>query len=209
LRSLQTSAGNENEITEDMKAEEAIKHMDQIIAESVNEFGMVMLQVAQSANTLMKQRIVETGMDAEGKPFAPYSTKPMLTNCKSKYMSVAVCNQLAGSKEKRKELKWVTVKNAKLFEIDGGYKEFRELHGRRTDIVDFNWTGEMWANVQVTSSEDEHRTGLARISTLSETENAKLAGNTDRKGEILMLNDSEVNVVSDILEEWLAAKWNE
>jgi len=192
-----------------MKAEEAIKHMDQIIAESVNEFGVVMLQVAQSANTLMKQRIVETGMDADGKPFPPYSTKPMLANCSSKYMSAAVCSQLTGSKEKRKELKWVTVKNAKLFEIDGGYKEFRELHGRRTDIVDFNWTGEMWANVQVVSTEDEHRTGLARISTLSDAENDKLAGNTDRKGEILMLNDSEVKVVSDILEDWLAAKWNE
>ena len=83
------------------------------------------------------------------------------------------------------------------------------MHGRRTDIVDFNWTGEMWANVQVVSSEDEHRTGLARISTLSDEENKKLSGNTDRKGEILMLNDSEVKVVSDILEEWLVQKWNE
>jgi len=192
-----------------MKAEEAIKYMDQIIAESVSEFGVVMLQVAQSANTLMKQRIVETGLDADGKPFPPYSTKPMLANCSSKYMSAAVCGQLAGSKEKRRELKWVTIKNAKLFEIDGGYKEFRELHGRRTDIVDFNWTGEMWANVQVTSSDDEHRGGLARISTLSDAENAKLAGNTDRRGDILMLNDSEVNEVSEILENWLVAKWNE
>lgn len=192
-----------------MTTEEAIKNMDKIIAESVSEFGVVMLQVAQSANTLMKQRIVETGVDAEGKPFAPYSTKPMLANCKSKYMSAAVCNQLAGTPEKRKELKWVTVNNKKLFEIDGGYKEFRELHGRQTNHVDFNWTGEMWANVQVVSSEDEHRTGLARISTLSETENDKLSGNTDRRGEILMLNDSEVKVVSDIIEDWLAAKWNE
>ena len=110
-----------------MTAEEAIKYMNNITVETVGEFGVVMLQVAQSANTLMKQRIVETGMDADGKPFAPYSTKPMLANCSSKYMSAAVCGQLAGSKEKRRELKWVTIKNAKLFEIDGGYKEFREI----------------------------------------------------------------------------------
>jgi hypothetical protein len=173
-----------------MKSEEAIKHMDQIIAESVNEFGVVMLQVAQSANTLMKKRIVETGLDAEGKPFPPYSTKPMLANCSSKYMSKAVCTDLSGSKEKRAELKWVTVKGAKLFEIDGGYKEFRDLHGRRTDIVDFTWTGEMMGNIQVVSSESEHKTGLARISTLSDAENLKLSGNTDRKGEILALSNS-------------------
>ena len=196
-----------------MKAEEAIKHMDQIIAESVNEFGVVMLQVAQTANTLMKDRIVETGIDAEGKPFPPYSTNPMLANCSNKYISVAVCSQLAGSKEKRKQLKWVTVnksgKNVKLFELEGGYKQFRELHGRRTDIVDFTFSGEMMANIQVVSSDDEHRQGRARISTLSDEQNTKLAGNTDRRGDILMLNDSEVNEISNILEDWLVAKWNE
>ena len=122
-----------------MKIEMAIKHMDAVTVETVSEFGNLMVGIAASGATMIKERVVNTGINAEGTPFSPYSTKPMLANCSSKYMSAAVCNQLAGSKEKRKELKWVTVKNAKLFEIDGGYKEFRELHGRRTDIVDFNW----------------------------------------------------------------------
>lgn len=128
-------------------------------------------------------------------------------------MTVAVCNQLTGSKEKRKDLKWVTIKKAdkaaRLFELDGGYKEFRDLHGRRTDIVDFNFSGEMWANIQVVSSDAEHEQGHARISTLSDEENKKLAGNTERKGEILMLSNGEVEQVSKILEDWLVAKWNE
>ena len=207
---MPTTAGNENEITENMRAEEAIRNMDKIIAESVNEFGIVMLQAAVTANTLIHQRVVETGTDAEGKPFQPYSTKPMLMNCASKYVSAAVCSSLTGSKDKRKELTWVTLKSgAKVFELEGGYKEFRDLHGRQTAHVDFTWSGEMMANIQVVSSEDEHKTGLARIATMSESENDKLAGNTDRKGEILMLSDSEINEVSVIIENWLADKWNE
>lgn len=196
-----------------MTADEAIKYMNQITAETVGEFAIVMLDVAQTANTLINLRVNQKGIDAEGKPFPPYSTKPILLNCSNKYMTVAVCNQLTGSKEKRKELKWVTVnkggKSAKLFELDGGYKEFRDLHGRRTDIVDFNFSGEMWGNIQVVSSEDEHRNGHARISTLSDEENKKLAGNTERKGEILMLSNEEIEDISKILEDWLVAKWNE
>lgn len=192
-----------------MRSEEAIKNMDRIIAETIDEFGVVMLQVGQTANTLIKRRVTKTGIDADGKPFAPYSTKPMLANCKSKYMSSSVCSTLAGTKEKRAELKWVTINKAKLFEIDGGYKEFRELHGRRTDIVDFTWTGEMMGNIQVVSSDGEHKSGLARISTLSDAENLKLAGNTERRGDILMLSDSETSEISTILEDWLAEKWNE
>jgi len=206
-----------------MKIEMAIKHMDAVTVETVSEFGNLMVGIAASGATMIKERVVNTGINAEGTPFSPYSTKPMLANCSSKYMSAAVCNQLAGSKEKRKELKWVTIsktnKPARVFVIEGGYKEFRDLHGRQTNHVDFTWTGEMMGNlqangaqgdgVQVISSDDEHRQGHARIGTLSEEQNTKLAGNTERRGDILMLSDSEISILSDTIEEWLAAKWNE
>ena len=204
-----------------MKAEEAIKQMNGIIAASGNGdgFGNFMAALAASATTMIRERVVMTGLNAEGNYFPGYSTKPMLANCSSKYMTKAVCKELTGSKKKRKELKWVTVNGKKLFEIDGGYKEFRNLHGRRIDFVDFNWSGRMMGNiqasgepndgVQVISPQDEHRQGRARIGTLSEEQNAKLAGNTERKGEILMLSESEIDILSETLENWLAAKWNE
>lgn len=210
---MSASAGHENEITETMKSEDAIKNMTEIINSSISEFGVVMFDVAQTANTLMKQRIVETGKDAQGNMFPPYSEKPSLVNCSNKYMSMAVCNQLTGSKEKRKELKWVTIKRGdkttRLFELEGGYKQFRELHGRQTSHVDFTFSGEMMANIQVVSDQGEHKSGRARISTLSDEKNLILAGNTERKGEILMLSDGEVNEISGIIENWLAEKWNE
>ena len=196
-----------------MKADKAIKHMTEIINESVFEFAEVMLQAAQTGNTLMKQRITETGKDAEGNYFPPYSTKPMLVNCSTKYMNAAVCNSLTSTKEKRAELKWVTLKNGdrsiRLFELEGGYKEFRNLHGRRIDFVDFVWSGELMGNIQVVSDNGEHRSGRARISTLSDEKNEILSGLTDKKGEILMFSESEINEVSAIIEDWLAKKWDE
>lgn len=193
-----------------MKSEQAIKNMDQIITQTVGEFGIVMLQVAETANTLLKKRIVETGYNAEGAKFDPYSTKPMLTNRSA--MTGAVYSQVAGSKEKRKDLKWVTLqrggKSTRLFELAGGYKEFRDLHGRQTGFVDFAFSGRMWSSVQVVSSEAEHQKGLARISTLSDEEMKKLEGNTERKGTILDLNDEEVAQISKIMEDWLVQKWN-
>ncbi len=196
-----------------MRSEEAIKHMAEIINESVAEFGLVMLEAAQTGNTLMKQRITETGKDAEGNSFPPYSTRPMLVNCSSKYMTAAVCGSLTGTKEKRAELKWVTLKSGdksvRLFELEGGYKEFRDIHGRRTDFVDFVWSGELMGNIQVVSSFAEHKSGLARISTLSDEKNEILSGLTDKKGEILMFSESEIKDISEIIETWLAEKWNE
>ena len=210
---MPSAAGNENEIAEDMKADEAIKHMTEIINESVFEFAEVMLAAAQTGNTLMKQRITETGKDAEGNYFPPYSTKPMLVNCSTKYMTAAVCNSLTSTKEKRAELKWVTLKNGdrsiRLFELEGGYKEFRNLHGRRIDFVDFVWSGELMGNIQVVSDNAEHKSGRARISTLSDEKNEILSGLTDKKGEILMFSESEINEVSAIIEDWLAKKWDE
>ena len=59
---------------------------------------------------------------------------------------------MPGSKQKRRELKWVTLqrggRNIKLFELPGGYKEFRDIHGRQTDHVDFTFTGKMWGNIK-------------------------------------------------------------
>lgn len=192
---------------------EAVEHMNEIIRKSIDEFGDVMFQVASRANFLIKNRVINTGINAEGQPFEGYSTRPMLMNCASQYVSTSVCNRLAGSKKKRSELNWVTLKkgdrNIRLFELEGGYKQFRELHGRQTGHVDFMWSGEMWSSVQVVSDDAQHRKGRAIISTTRDEENIKLAGLTDMKGDILMLSNDEINEVSDMIENWLVEKWDE
>lgn len=194
-----------------MKAYEATRRIEFIVDKTVSDWGNVMLQVAQSANAMIKDRVIKTGQNAEGEQFDPYSTTPMLTNCSQ--MTAAACNKKTGSKAKRKELKWVTLnrggKSVRLFELAGGYKEFRELHGRQTGFVDFAFSGKMWANINVVSGDDEHKVGRARISTLSEEEMKKLAGNTERKGEILNLSQEETYTLARYIEKRLTDMWRQ
>lgn len=194
-----------------MKTDEATRRIEFIVDHTVSDWGNVMLQVAQSANAMIKKRVIERGENARGEQYDPYSTTPMLTNCSQ--MTQAACQKKTGSKAKRKELKWVTLKrggkSVRLFELAGGYKEFRELHGRQTSFVDFAFSGKMWANINVVSGDDEHKIGRARISTLSEEEMKKLAGNTERKGEILDLSSDEIDTLARYIEKRLTDMWRQ
>ena len=194
-----------------MTADEAIRRINIVVDNTITQWGKMMLEVAESANTNLKDRIINTGYNAEGRQYDPYSTTPMLANCKS--MTQSACSKVAGSKTKRKDLKWVTLqrggKNVRLFELAGGYKEFRELHGRQTGFVDFAFSGRMWAGVQIVSSDGEHANGIARISTLSDEQMKKLEGNTKRKGVLLDLNQAEIDKLAKIVSERLTRIWQQ
>jgi hypothetical protein len=153
--------------------------------------GDIMMKTGVSALVAIKKRVINTGVDAKGNKYKPYSTKPMLANCSS--MTESACSKIASSKEKRKELQWVTLKGHKLFEIDGGYKEYRELHGRQTDHVDFSFTNSMWSDVNVISNSGDHNKGVVIIGAKEEKHKKKLEGNTKRRGDILDLSKTEID----------------
>ncbi len=166
-----------------------------------NEMGNIMAGIASNALVTIRARVQEKGEDAKGGKFKPYSTSPMLANCSG--MTSSACSRVAGSKEKRKGLNWVTLnkvnksgKRIRLFEIPGGYKEYREIHGRQSDHVDFVFSGKMWGNIAVLGSVSEMNKGVARIGVKTEEENDKLAGNTARRGPILELSNQEIKDLS-------------
>lgn len=161
-------------------------------------YGNIMASIASNALVTIRARVQEQGIDAEGKKFREYSKDPMLANCSS--MTSGACGQIAGSKEKRRELKWVTLKragkNIKLFELPGGYKQYRDMHGRQTDHVDFTFNGRMWANIKVKGLVSEMNSGVARIGATEDKVNDILAGNTERRGDILKLSHDEIKDIS-------------
>lgn len=165
------------------------------------EHGNIMVKMASEALALNKQRVQETGKNAKGESFDKYSTKPMFSG--SKNMTKSAFNSIAGSKKKRAELDWVKVKGHSLFIIPGGYKEFRELHGRQTGFVDFTLSGRMWNNVKLISDRAELNSGVAVIQATEDKQKKKLEGNTKRRGEILGLSKSEEQRLSDIYEVWV------
>jgi len=164
-------------------------------------FGNIMASIASNALTTIRARVQETGVDADGNKFRSYSTSPMLANCSG--MTSSACSRVAGSKDKRKNLKWVTLnrvsktgKKIRLFEIPGGYKEYRELHGRQTDHVDFVFSGRMWSNIKVIGSVSELNSGIARIGATTQEDNDVLAGNTKRRDNILAMSNTEIKDIA-------------
>ena len=194
--------GIQKEITDVMTPQELIDRLDNVVTDiESGEMGRLMTYVAQDAIAMIRGRIIERGEDAEGKKYEPYSTKPMLATKES--MTTGAYNNIAGSKTKRQELKWVTLKrggkNVTFFELPGGYKQFRDIHGRQTGFVDFSFSNRMWANIKVVSTPSEHNSGIARIAATTPEDEKKLAGNTKRRGHILKLSKSEITYLSERL----------
>jgi hypothetical protein len=171
--------------------------------------GALMQKLGLDALALIKKRVQQTGINAEGEKFDPYSTKPMLTSRKS--LTQNADSKISSSKAKRKELKWVTINGHKLFELKGGYKEFRELHGRQTDYVDFVFSGRLFGNIKenipgdikITSDQAELNSGVVTIAATQELEKKKLSGLTKRKGEILALSKKEEIQLSGYYDKWV------
>ena len=166
-----------------------------------SERGNIMIKMASEALALNKLRVTEQGKDSEGSAYKPYSRTPMLASRSG--MTNSAYNSIAGSKDKRAGLNWATVKGHKLFEIPGGYKQFRELHGRQTGFVDFVFTGRMWNNIKLVSNQAELNSGTAVIKPTEDLQKKKLAGNTERRGDILALSKNEEQRLADIYSAWI------
>ena len=170
---------------------------------SSNPNGEIMLKIGEDALVMIRQRILTSGINAEGAKYAPYSNKPMLSGCKN-FIQAADCEKLVGSKDKRRNLKWATIqrngKNYRLFYIPGGYKQFRELQGRQTGFVDFSFSGDMWRDITIVSNTSEHNAGKVKIGAKREENDEKLAGNTKRRGDILKLSTEEIDDLSKTYE---------
>jgi hypothetical protein len=174
-----------------MTFEELDKNFDKTIKQ-IKTDPTIMVKLGISALTFIKERVIEKGTDASGRPYKSYSTKPMLVGCKS-FVQKSACAAMLGSKSKRKELEWRTVKGHKLAILPGGYKELREKQGRQTNHVDFSVTNEMWNDINIISKRSEHQGGTVIIGAKKESEKKKLEGNTKRRGDILDLSKSELD----------------
>jgi hypothetical protein len=186
------------------------------------ELGNTMVGIGVDALGMIKKRVTETGLDAKGQGFPPYSTgtdfnikntktkeektvKGMLVGCKS--FRSKDCNKFFG-KQKNKEHEWVTIKRGddlyRLAVLEGGYKKLREisLGAGKGDKVDFSFTNDMWNDIHLISTSSDHNSGTVIIGALKKEEKDKLYYNTERnkkKGgqEILDLSESEINYLKE------------
>ena len=180
--------------------QQAADNFGKVVKDLQNNYnGELMVKVAITGFTLLRKRVQETGVDAKGKKYDPYSTKPILVGSKT-FLQKKVGDTLLNTKDKRKKFEWRTINGHRLAILQGGYKKVRELEGRQTDHVDFSVTNNMWNNIMaqkptekdLLSTHADHCRGLAIIGAKQDIEKKKLAGNTKRRGDILDLSQNEI-----------------
>ena len=185
-----------------MTIQELHTKFDKIInAIQGNEMGNIMATIGEEALTIIRERIFKTGIDAEGQKYKAYSTKPMLAGCKG-FLDQAKCP--AKTKTSRKELKWITIqrggKNYHLYQIPGGYKEFRDMNlgFGHSSYVDFFFSGRMWKSIKLSKDRGELNNGIATIKSTSPEEQVILNANADRRTSILKLSNSELKKITEL-----------
>ena len=193
-----------------MDINELNQKLDSLVEDVNQNIGNTMVQIGSEALVYIRDRVMNSGINAEGQKYEPYSTKPMLVGC-SGFKNKSDCSRLFG-KKKNKELRWVTLGGSRyeqfleasaggsgdikrLAVLEGGYKKFRELNGLQSGFVDFAFSGRMWENIKIKSDQSEHSNGVVRIGATTDEDNKKLEGNTRRKGDILKLSANEIESI--------------
>jgi len=130
-------------------------------------------------------RVVDRQENAKGQKFSRYSTTPTLsggTTAKSK----RVGTQLAGSKAKRSQLDWVTIKragkNVHLFVVPGGYQEIRSIEGFGNQNKSFDFTGQMWRGFGVKRTEVSSDRFAVILGGKNQESQDKIDWNSEREG---------------------------
>jgi hypothetical protein len=184
-----------------MTVQEINTKFDSVLRDLTGEsLGNIMAGIGASAVYKIRNRITKTGIDAEGSPYRPYSTKEMLVGCQG-FKNKANCSRIFG-KAKNKDMKWVSLgsKSAgnlkRLAVLEGGYKKFRDLNDLQSGFVDFAFSNGLWNSIGITNSKAEQNYGTVEIGVIpggdSELSKKKLEGNVKRRTSILKLSRGEV-----------------
>jgi hypothetical protein len=123
--------------------------LEQSIQKAIEKTTADQLVELNTMRGAMTQRIFLRGQNSAGQAIGSYSTKAMLVGGKSfsslkgQAKSSKAINKIFATKAARKKQKWVHVKGKNLVVLEQGYKEYRELLGRKTDKVNLDLTGDL------------------------------------------------------------------
>lgn len=134
-----------------------------------------------------KQRIFSEGLDSSGNPIGTYSVNPFYVN-PTTLIGVAA----AGVKPEGKNGQTVfkSGKPHKTKYLTQGYKQLRELTGRQTEVVDLNFSGDLFQSVKAVEV-----SGISYISYTSAIQSLKMSGYEERNNRIIsQVTDQEQEI---------------
>jgi hypothetical protein len=89
------------------------------------------------------------------------------------------------------------------------YKEYKTKKGHYRGFVDLTYSGRLWSNIKVVSSQSEHSQGHATVSAEGNEYQQILSGLTEgnknlrARGQILDLNNEEIGVLQGMVDVWV------
>ena len=174
-----------------MNAAQIDKAKAAIIAELPRQIQIAGADLA----ALVKQRVVQTGIDADGAAFSPYSDKQVPAYLyKGRSRSGGADAKITALASKGQRV---------------SYKEFRAINGLNTNVKNFEFTGEMWRGAEVVP-EQNGAVSAAVITGNTQDVKDKLRYATEaEKISILKPNTQETAVVQANLQKWLTGLLNE
>ena len=126
---------------------ELVKRLNQMAVELPRDYPLwANAALGNFALKRIKDRIVGSGIAADGSSYKPYSTKPMLVGASS-FRTKKGAKDFFGSKKKRRELQWVIYRGHKLAVLQGGYKQLRQLENNQVAHKSFLRTNQMWPSI--------------------------------------------------------------
>lgn len=187
------------------EAQVVFKEIKESLKNIVNS-DVLLLNIAREMYIVTQKRIFTDGTLTNGSKLTISST-PTLAG-RSSFSNKKGFDSIAGSKKKRSELKWVTLsKGQKLFEMDGGYKQIKQVSGRTNP---FDFTGQLKKAYSFGVEKGSSALGFVgskRVDTMGKPTNTThgdiIDGLEDMKGEIWGLTAEEDKKVDEIIDNYL------
>ena len=191
-----------------MTPDEAAKRFELLRRMAERELpAFIQQRVAFNAVEDIRERVTLRGQNFRGGQFKPYSRKPILTSGTTE-KSKNIWRKYADSPEKRKQLKWVTIKrggkNIRLFELKGGYAQMRRDEDLQTGHKDFEFTTQMWRNFGVKRTSKTNSEFVVTIGGKNVESQKKINANSKREGiNIINLSDKELKDLAVMVDKEL------
>ena len=162
-------------------------------------------RIAQNAVAMISQRVIHQQRNFLGGSFSNYSRKPMLTSGVTE-KSKRVGQAMAGSKQKRKALNWVTLRrqgrNIHLFELKGGYAQLRRLEGFSNAKKSFWFTSQMWRGFGVKKTGKTKNEVIVTLGGRTLESQKKIDANSRREGiNIINISDNELKKLAKMVDK--------
>lgn len=184
-----------------MKLDEYIQNM-RWFREALPEWLYAVLNQYAShvAVAAIIKRVTTRQLSHQGIRFSKYSTKPYYTTGRDE-RGDKVYKAVAGTKEQRKNLKWITAKDENgnmvpMFLLEGGYKQYRDIDRGKaysSPYKSFELTTQMWRHFGVIRHRGSKNLIVITIGGKNREAQKKININSEREGiPIIGMSDKEI-----------------